>query len=334
MAGNCLTFSLRDFILNPEIVGPEFRLSKMQNLNAFHLNGLRAVEAVARGGSLQAAAAELGVSASAVSQQIQRTERQLGRLLFDRIRAGLVPTDFGRMFSARLSAGFRELAQAVAMAEAERSDTLVVSVAPAFASKWMLARLSRHFARHPGVRLRIDATAALVDLDRSDVEVAIRLGSGNWPDVRAELLLAQEIFPVCAPSIAMDLKDIGDLASSWAIEDESSMITWERWFEAAGVPPVKMRSGARFTDPLLCLESVIAGHGVMLAWQLLAADALADGRLVAPFGVRAQSGLGYWLVTSAGRPESRNVRNFKHWIREEIEETMAQFGSALPRPRG
>jgi DNA-binding transcriptional LysR family regulator len=306
----------------------------MKNLNAFHLNGLRAVEAVARGGSLQAAAAELGVSPSAVSQQIQRTEKQLGRLLFDRTRGGLVPTDFGRLFSARLSAGFRELAQAITLAGTESADTLVVSVAPAFASKWLLARLSRHFARHPGVRLRIDATAALVDLDRSDVEVAVRLGTGDWPGVRSQLLLAQEIFPVCTPSIAADLKEVEDLASIWAIEDENSMITWERWFEAAGVPPLAMRPGARFTDPLLCLESVIAGHGVMLAWQLLAADALADGRLVAPFGVRAQSGLGYWLVTSLNRPESGNVRNFRAWIREEIEETMARFGSTAPRHSG
>ncbi|MGI6851315.1 LysR substrate-binding domain-containing protein [Mesorhizobium sp. 1B3] len=305
----------------------------MRSLNAFHLNGLRVVEAVARRGSLQAAAAELGVSASAVSQQVQRTEKRLGRPLFERTRGGLVPTDFGRLFSARLSAGFRELAQAIALAETERSDTLVISVAPAFASKWLLARLSRHFARHPGVRLRIDATAGLVDLDRSDVEVAIRLGSGNWPGMRAELLLAQEIFPVCAPSIGAKLREIRDLATSWAIEDENAMITWDSWFEAAGVPPVPMQSGARFTDPLLCLESVIAGHGVMLAWQLLAADALADGRLIAPFGVRAQSGLGYWLVTSADRQESRNVRNFKAWIREEIEETMARFGSTTVRNR-
>jgi len=69
------------------------------------------------------------------------------------------------------------------------------------------------------------------------------------------------------------------------------MINWESWFEAAGVDPVTFRKGARFTDPMLCLESAIAGHGVMLAWQLLAADALADGRLVAPFGVRVDSGL-------------------------------------------
>lgn len=301
----------------------------MKTLNSVHLNGLRAVEAVIRGGSLQAAATELGVSPSAVSQQIQRTEKQLGCSLFNRSRGGLVPTDFGIRFSARLSAGFQELSQAVALASTRDADTLVISAAPAFASKWLLPRLSRHFGRYPGVKLRIDASVGLADLDRSDIELGIRLGSGNWRGVRAELLLAQEIFPVCSPSIAVGLKNVADLAGSWVIDDDNAMITWESWFEAAGVPPVTMQRGARFTDPLLCLESVIAGHGVMLAWQLLAADALADGRLVAPFGIRAQSGLGYWLVTSANRPESRNVRNFKAWIREEIEETMARFGSTV-----
>jgi DNA-binding transcriptional LysR family regulator len=306
----------------------------MKSLNAFHLNGLRAVETVARRGSLLAAADELGVSPSAVSQQIQRTERQLGRRLFERTRTGLVPTEFGSLFTLRLSAGFRELNQAIALADHASTNTLVVSVAPAFASKWLLARLSRHFAQHPGVLLRIDASAQLADLDRSDIDIAVRLGKGNWPGLSAELLLEQEIFPVCAPPVAATLKTVEDLAGTWAITDESSMITWDSWFEAAGVAPVTIPAGATFTDPLLCLESVIAGHGVMLAWQLLAADALADGRLVAPFGIRAASGLGYWLVTSPNRPESLKVKNFKRWIRGEIAETMAQFGSNAAANRG
>jgi LysR family transcriptional regulator, glycine cleavage system transcriptional activator len=238
-----------------------------------------------------------------------------------------VPTEFGTVFTARLGAGFRELAQAVALADEASECTLVVSVAPAFASKWLLPRLSRHFARHPNVLLRIDASVRIADLDRSDIDIAIRLGDGTWPGARAELLLAQEVFPVCAPVIADKLKSIEDLALTCAITDERSMVTWESWFEAAGVEPVTFLKGARFTDPMLCLESAIAGHGVMLGWQLLAADALADGRLVAPFGVRAQSGLGYWLVTSAAKTESRKVRDFKLWIREEIAATMAQFGS-------
>ncbi len=200
-------------------------------------------------------------------------------------------------------------------------------MAPAFASKWLLPRLSRHFDRHPNVLLRIDATVRLTNLDRSDVDIAIRLGDGKWPEGRAELLLAQEVFPVCSPDIARKLQSIEDLAQTCAITDERAMINWESWFTAAGVPPVTFQKGARFTDPMLCLESAIAGHGVMLGWQLLTADALADGRLVAPFGIRAQSGLGYWLVTSSAKAESRKVRDFKAWIKEEIAATMAQFRS-------
>lgn len=293
----------------------------MAMLNRVHLNGLRAVETVARLGSLAAAASELGVSVSAVSQQIKRTEQQLGQRLFERTPGGLVPTEFGVVFTARLSAGFRELAQAVALAGEASECTLVVSVAPAFASKWLLPRLSRH----PNVLLRIDASGRIADLDHSDIDIGIRMGDGKWPGVRAELLLAQEVFPVCAPSIAAKLRSIEDLAQTCAITDERSMISWDSWFEAAGVEPVTFLKGARFTDPMLCLESAIAGHGVMLAWQLLTADALTDGRLVAPFGVRAESGLGYWMVTSATKAESRKVRDFKAWIREEIDATMAQF---------
>jgi LysR family glycine cleavage system transcriptional activator len=298
-------------------------------LNSVHLNGLRAVEAAARGGSLQKAADELGVSASAVSQQISRTEAQIGQAVFERTASGLRMTNFGSEFTARLSAGFREFEGAMALAEKANACVLAVSIAPAFASKWLLPRLSRHFTRYPEVILRIDASKDLVDLDHSEIDIAVRLGNGRWPHTRAELLLSQEIFPVCTPKLAERLKTPADLANMWAINDESAMFRWDDWFKAAGMSPVRMLPGARFNDPMLCLESAIAGHGAMLAWQLLAADALADGRLVAPFGVRATSGLGYWLVTSESRREPRKVTQFKAWIREEIAATVEQLGSIV-----
>ena len=103
-------------------------------------------------------------------------------------------------------------------------------------------------------------------------------------------------------------------------------ISWERWFESAGAAPVALLQGATFSDPLLCLEAAIGGQGVMLAWQLLVADGLADGRLVAPFGINARSGLGYYLVTAAGRRPSANVLAFKRWIAEEVAKTAAEIG--------
>lgn len=290
-----------------------------KRLNAFHLNGLRAVEAVVRHGSLQRAADELGVSASAVSQQINRTEAQMGRVLFLRTRSGLMPSEFGARLGARLSAGFRGLEEAVALADDPSENTLTVSVAPAFASRFLVPRMMRFFELHPEILMRTDASTRLVDLDRSDVDLGIRLGDGNWPNVHAEKLIDMDVFPICAPSMAAKLSTIGDLAKTHLIRDSSTMISWESWFAAAGVPPVRMLQGSTFTDVLLCLDAVIAGHGVMLAWQMLAGDAVADGRLVEPFGVRAKTGLAHYFVTPRNRVEPRKVTVFKNWVRQEIE---------------
>src|ERR1700761_4097061 len=134
----------------------------MRRFRSLHLNGLHAVEVVARRGSLLAAAEELGVSPSAVSQQIGRTEKQIGRALFDRTRAGLALTEFGALFASRLTLGFNELQQAVALADESAANTLVASVGPAFASRWLVPRLSLLYARHPELILRIDASTRLV----------------------------------------------------------------------------------------------------------------------------------------------------------------------------
>ncbi len=291
-----------------------------------HLNGLRAIETVARLGTLQKAADELGVSPSAVSQLVNRAEKQIGRPVFERTRTGLVPTEFGQRFCERLTAAFRELSGAMALAEDDAGNRLVVSVAPAFAARWLVPRLSRFYTAHPEIMLRIDASTQIADLDRSDIDVAIRMGGGNWPGVKAELLFAQRIFPVCAPVIAARLKRIEDLQHEWVIREEHGMVEWKRWFAQAGVEGVTPQMGASFTDPNLCLEAAIGGQGVMLASQLLAADALADGRLVAPFGITADSGLGYYVATSAAKKQGRKVTAFKHWLEEEAEKT-PQFGA-------
>jgi DNA-binding transcriptional LysR family regulator len=290
----------------------------MQSLGAVHLNGLRAVEAVARTGRLPAAADELGVSVSAVSQQVNRTERQLGRALFVRQARGMVPTEFGAAFCARLTAGFRELSAAVQSARRLDEGPLLVSVAPAFASRWLIARLSRLFERHPDILVRIDASSRIADLEESDIDVAIRFGDGSWPDVEARLLVAQDIYPVAAPSIGGRILSLEDLSAATVIIDEDAMFGWDDWFAAAGQMPVQLQCGARFSDPLLCLDAAICGNGVMLAWDLIAGDAVADGRLVAPFGTRTPSGLGYWLCARKGGRAPRKVRAFTAWIGEEI----------------
>jgi len=297
----------------------------MKELNGIHLNGLRAVEAAGRLGSLQAAASELGVTIGAVSQQIIKTEKQLGRVLFERAPRGLVATPFAESFLPRLTNGFETLDQAVGSARRRDETILTISVAPVFAARWLVHRLDRFTEKHPDIRLRIDATTALVNLESTGVDIGIRVGAGDWPGVKAELLLAQEAFPVCSPAIAAQLKEPRDILDIPAIIDGHSTLSWEMWLRQVGLSGEKMVTRHVFNDASLCLDAAIAGQGVMLAWQTLAAYSLIEKRLVRPFPVRAKTGLAHYFVTPPSRRETKTVTAFKQWVRDEIAESMRRL---------
>jgi DNA-binding transcriptional LysR family regulator len=297
----------------------------MRNLNSVHLNGLRAMEAVGRLGSLQAAAEELGVSVGAVSQQVIKAEAQLDLVVFERTPKGMLATERGTRLLAMLTEGFRHLSQAVASTQRRDDSILTISVAPVFAARWLVYRLDRFAERHPGISLRMDATTRLVNPALCDVDIGIRVGSGDWPDVKAELLLAQEVFPVCAPAMAAGLKEPADILALPAIIDGRAMFAWEVWMREAGLSGAALETRHVFNDASLCLDAAIAGQGVMLAWQTLAGYALQQGQLAAPFGIRAKTGFGHYFVTAEGVREPKKVRDFKAWIREEMAETLKLF---------
>lgn len=305
----------------------------MKNLNRVHLNGLRALETAGRLGSLQRAAHELGVSPGAVSQQIIKTERQLGALVFERTPRGLEPTRSGSALLARLSAAFRELDTAVALAAGQTEATLTISVAPVFASKWLVPRLARFRKLHPDIRVRIDASIELADPDRSDIDLGIRVGTGNWPKAKVEFLLTQEVFPVCAPDLAARLAEPADLAKLPIVRDANSNLSWDLWLKPLGLSEEMLAAGDSFTDASLCLDAAIAGQGVMLAWQTLAFDALAAGLLVAPFRERVNSGFGYFLITSATQREPKKVSQFRDWLKAEIAANSDPATAVLPHTR-
>jgi DNA-binding transcriptional LysR family regulator len=292
----------------------------MRQLNRFHLNGLRAAEAAGRLGSLRAAAEELGVTVGAVSQQVLKAEEQFGRPLFARLPRGLRPTAFGESVLPYLSTGFAEIQAGIALAERQREDVLTVSVAPVFAGKWLVWRLTRFNAAHPDIRIRIDASIALVDPNTSDVDVCIRVGRGDWPNVRAEHLIDQRIFPVCAPSVAARLEKPADLAGVPIIREPHAMFGWDEWLGPQGLDQTILGEGPVFSDASLCLDAAIAGQGVFLGWETLAGDAIAFGRLVAPFLDRYATGIAYWFVTGLQLRPSRAAQAFRTWLKEELAE--------------
>ncbi|CDN46901.1 LysR substrate-binding domain-containing protein [Neorhizobium galegae] len=290
----------------------------MSNLNLVHLNGLRALEAVGRLGSLQAAADELGVSVGAVSQQVIKAEAQLGQPVFQRLPKGMMPVDAARPMLARLTDGFHALSEAMAIGRRQDDALLTISVAPVFAARFLVHRLDRFSSLHPEIRLRIDATTRLADLGVDDIDLGIRVGPGTWPGVDAELLIEQTVFPVCSPALAEKLKQPKDILKLPAIIDGPSMFSWAIWLNEAGLSGAGMATRHVFNDASLCLDATIAGQGVMLAWHTLATYALEQGRLVEPFSIRAHTGMGHYLVTRAGARMPAKVRAFRDWLKTEL----------------
>ena len=290
----------------------------MRNLNRFHLNGLRALEAAGRLGNLRAAAEELGVTVGAVSQQILKAEEQFGRPLFERHPKGLRATAFGKDVLRYLTAGFAEISTGLALAERRREGVLTVSVAPVFASKWLVWRLQGFREQQPDIRIRIDADVSLVDPGSSDVDVCIRVGRGGWANVRAEKLLDQLVFPVCSASIGERLRHPGDLATVPIIREPTPMFGWNAWLGPNGLDEGILGDGPVFSDASLCLDAAVAGQGVFLGWETLARDAIAMGRLVAPFPDRYATGISYWFVTPRSAPPTQAVSAFRDWLTAEL----------------
>ena len=293
----------------------------MQELSNVNLMALRAVEAVARCGTLREAAEELGVTPGAISQQVIKAEDQLDRQLFERTPKGMVPTSKGAAVADYLNEGFTALAQGVSLTRRSREDVITVSVAPVFAMKWLVSRLGRFAQAQPDIRVQIDASVDLVEPRYGAVDACIRVGTGNWPRVRVEEMLSQRVFPVCAPSLADKLRELSVLTRVPIIRERAyRLFGWDAWLTPNNMTDDQLGDGPVFSDASLCLDAAMAGQGVFLGLETLVQDTLNSGRLVAPFPGRFPIGVSYWFVEPEARRRPPQVEAFKSWLFAELKQ--------------
>jgi DNA-binding transcriptional LysR family regulator len=294
------------------------------------LNALRAIEIVARHGALGPAAEELGVTPGAVSQHIRRAEERLGVELFERTPRGLVPTAALRGIMPQLGAGFTALADAIAGLRERNENVLSLTVGSVFASRWLIWRIGKFSAQHPEIEVRLVVSGQILDLHREDIDCAIRFGDGKWEGVELSPIGGDAYQPVCAPPLARAIRTVQDLARVPVIRDTSTMLSWEAWFAAAGTAPPAV-TGPTYSDPALAFDAAISEQGVLLAVDMMSADAVSDGRLVRPFALTATSGVCYWFVTARGRREPRKTRLFREWLRREAPDSLQGYVAQLQR---
>jgi LysR family glycine cleavage system transcriptional activator len=290
------------------------------------LNALRAFEASARLGSFVAAAAELRVSAAAVSQQVRRLEQYLDTTLFQRLTSGLVLTDQGRDYLPELSAGFELLGESTARLRTRRADGLLtVTTLAAFANGWLLPRMQRFRERAPRVDLVLKTSRAIMDFRRDAIDLAIRFSAAPGRGLQGELLCREELFPVASPALFRGgpIPDtLGALAAYPLLHDtdagpEQPWQGWRGWFERAGLATGVTGRGLQFSDSVVLMGAALAGLGVAIGRGPHVAPLLARGQLVRVTQESWLAPWSYYLVAPAAHFRRPVVRTFVDWALAE-----------------
>ncbi|WP_312065850.1 LysR family transcriptional regulator, partial [Brevundimonas sp.] len=248
------------------------------------LNALRAFEAMARTGSATLAAAELNVTHSAVSRQVKALEAQMGVRLFEGPRHALSLTRAGRDLLPGLTAAFDGLAAAVARARSEGQD-LHVAVNASLSVKWLIPRLADFGRRHPEIRVHLIELAPHAVSHRGADVVLRLLDPERIVALGAQAVIPNAVGPVIAPTLAGDDPRAAALTAPRLVA-RTHLSGWKDWAALSG-----HRSTATSERPVahlhFVLDAALAGWGAAVLPWALAAEAVADGRLLAPFGFHA-----------------------------------------------
>lgn len=290
----------------------------MADVTKLPLNALRVFEAVASRLSFTGAAAHLEVTPAAVSSQIKSLEEFLETPVFYRHSRSVRLTPQGAQLLPGVQRGLDELSRAVDQLRRHRtSGQLNISLLGSFLQKWLLPRLGDFYQKHPEIDLRFNASRELVDFMNSDFHAAVRYGLGEWPNLRAERMLDEWVFPVASPSLVEKLGPIstlGDLHKYPLLHSSSE--PWSDWLRRVGGDTTRIERGPVLDDSASLLTAAEQGHGLALArWSLVAGD-LAAGRLQRPSAQSVRQHAAYYFVAPPHHFELPKVQRFHDWLKE------------------
>ncbi|MDP2449295.1 MAG: LysR substrate-binding domain-containing protein [Polaromonas sp.] len=303
---------------------------------------LRAFDAVARHLNFRAASEELALTQSAVSRQIQALEEEVGLSLFHRHTRSVELTGAGGVLLRAVSPSLERIDGAVRqIRQSAGRKSVSLSTFASFASMWLIPRLEAFQHDNPDMDIRIDASDVAIELDTSDLDMALRYGPASTMPAGAMRLFGEQLTPVASPWLLKSsprLKKPEDLVHFALIEAGDShsthmeWLTWRRWLEVHGTPKLEGKRWLYFNYAYQMVQAALTGQGIVLARLPLIAESLASGDLIEPLPhMRLESPMAYWLIVgtrSALRPE---VKAFCDWLMAQSALTRQAIGD-VPDP--
>ncbi|QHI99841.1 LysR family transcriptional regulator [Xylophilus rhododendri] len=295
---------------------------------------LHAFLAVCRLGSFRQAAEVLCVTQAAVSRAVQRLEQHLGGCrLFERSPQGVTLTEQGRQLRQLTERHVMALESATALFQQPRSSAkLRLSVIPTLGTKWLLPRLPRFQAAHPGLHIEMRQFRHDEDFQRDDVDIWIdvKRPRRRWPSrLQVTYLLGRDIVPVCAPEVLPRLQAPRDLGREVLLHHTNFPENWARWANAAGLGG-EPRLGPGYDLSMNMIFAAKEGVGVAITQPCLIERELARGELVIPFPIPVSTGRGYFLCLDQQQPASAGQLAFCAWVQEEARLAVDPVVTAAP----
>src|SRR5215475_11588905 len=289
------------------------------------LGFIQGFEAAARHLSFTKAAEELFITQSAVSRQVKALEDHLGVTLFERRQRALALTESGHLLYRVATDVLEQLQAATDQLRASgRTCQLSLTTTTGFAALWLIPRLQRFTSLYPDVDVSISATTAVINLERSLVDLAVRYCRPEDVPERAIRLFGEEVVVVCSPSLLRDrshpLKRPHDLKHHVLLHFDyagAQFLDWGTWLTSLGIGDLKPAGALHFSQYEQMIQAAISGQGVALGRQPLVNDLLQSGTLVTPFRKALVGSRAYFIIESEHGAAKPHVRHFAAWLMEE-----------------
>jgi LysR family transcriptional regulator, glycine cleavage system transcriptional activator len=285
------------------------------------VSSLAVFEAAARLSSFTAAARELGMSQAGVSRHIQQLEQFCGAPLFRRKHRGVSLTKDGERLHESAVVGMNRIASTVrAIRGSGATARVTLATTIAFASLWLMPRLRRLHAAHPDIEVSILAIDSLPDMENEGIDLLVRFGFGNWPNLVTRALFDDEMVPVCSPSYAFRQglpRRPEQLLQERLLQmqlHDPSWVDWTGYLTHFGVQVPPILAGSRFNNYLIALQAAVAGEGIALGWKRLLGSHLAERLLIPlPVGSMPIKGAYYLARHENSEPKVHSAR-IEDWL--------------------
>jgi len=298
------------------------------------LAAVRTFEAAGRLENFSRAAEELGLTQAAVSYQVRQLEDRLGRALFVREKGRVRLSETGQRLLPAITGAFAAMGDAFGALGSDEAEVLTINTVTSFGGSWLSARIGSFQLLYPELAVRMSMSNQLIDFDASNVDVAIRIGKGPWPGLRADFLMRQHVAPLASPAFIAehDIREPADLLRVQRLAPNDSW--WADWFAAAGVatPLAPSRRGIELDSQLQEASAVQAGFGAAMMTPLFWQADLASGRMVQPFDTLHVADLAMWLVHRENRVGVRKIERFREWLHAELAKDRHLLPEALWQP--